>query len=850
MSFKSYFKRIFDLFSIFVIIQISVITASLINVIDTFDVVLKFMYNVDLRILIIVFITILTNGIVFLHLGKCFTLIKTKSVNEFDAFLILCVFTLSATIFICFLTMQLYLYKVIILFVLLILALAMIAFRININSYEINAENECCLLKDIYDNKLPFNVPVTINDIDVDYDLFERTAIVDDICASINTTKNSFVIGLEGTWGSGKTTIINNVKKKLVKLPQNIIIDDFEPWSIGTQEALLLEMYEKIFYHAKGRKIYFTEKKILRHIICEVVDKCSEKGLLGELLKNDLPLSEDSNKLKKKISSFLEANNKRIIFVVDNLDRTSSDNIIFILKIISNILDIPYVTFILSYDKERMDNVLSDYTKINSNYIEKIINKVITIPNINSSIQKSFYSKCISNLLDAYEISFEKRNSFHIIENYLYNKIKNTRQFIRYINSVFPFLYENHLDFFDLISIKTIQFFEPSIYNQIYDNRRLFVSFDRDANYEYEHMSSEKIKKLREEFFKEFFNGFSLETIDLICAMFPDISNYASPTLAIVEHKKPNIASAQINYNICSYKYFELYFVQNANFHVLIGEDVKQFLSHINSSSGKTDMEKIIIEKANSIPEHLQNNWCEILVRHIEIVNEKSAINFAIALFNNNHLFNINPRFMGLDARSWIIGLIADILKNSNVESINSFLQGIGACYNKLEGLCSLLHFMGIENNPENQLIQIVNQSYMKMCGEVLRKNIDLYDSTNYSFHNIYGLIYKKNNIDSNIKIKYISNISDTKNIYKILADIITVSISNHYTYAITEKDINLFFDNENAIDNLLKDNPPKNDSESFILQVYNHYKNKIVNPNDVFNKYSISLNYPFDFKL
>ena len=44
------------------------------------------------------------------------------------------------------------------------------------------------------------------------------------------------------------------------------IIDDFKPWAIGSQEAMLLEMYEKIFYNTNDRKILYSEKKILKNI--------------------------------------------------------------------------------------------------------------------------------------------------------------------------------------------------------------------------------------------------------------------------------------------------------------------------------------------------------------------------------------------------------------------------------------------------------------------------------------------------------------------------------------------------------------------------------------------------------
>lgn len=115
----------------------------------------------------------------------------------------------------------------------------------NMASYNVNYD-----LKSIYDNEFTVKegMPILISEKDVDYDLLGRKIIINQLYKYISNYKAdaSYVIGLIGDWGSGKTTILNNVKRELKKNRQVVLIDDFDPWIYGTQEALLTDMFDKI----------------------------------------------------------------------------------------------------------------------------------------------------------------------------------------------------------------------------------------------------------------------------------------------------------------------------------------------------------------------------------------------------------------------------------------------------------------------------------------------------------------------------------------------------------------------------------------------------------------------------
>ena len=51
-------------------------------------------------------------------------------------------------------------------------------------------------------------------------------------------------------------------------------------------------------------------------------------------------------------------------YVIDNLERASAENIIFLFKLISTVFDLPNIIYLLSYDQARMNEILSDTAQI------------------------------------------------------------------------------------------------------------------------------------------------------------------------------------------------------------------------------------------------------------------------------------------------------------------------------------------------------------------------------------------------------------------------------------------------------------------------------------------------------
>lgn len=61
---------------------------------------------------------------------------------------------------------------------------------------------------------------------------------------------------LKGAWGSGKTTILNNVKDKLSK--ENLVFID-EPWVYNDEKSLLVAFFDSIMKEINcGFRVFYT----------------------------------------------------------------------------------------------------------------------------------------------------------------------------------------------------------------------------------------------------------------------------------------------------------------------------------------------------------------------------------------------------------------------------------------------------------------------------------------------------------------------------------------------------------------------------------------------------------------
>ena len=525
---KLYFKRLLELYKTTKIAKMIIIAFTITLIIDKMNIPTA-IYNFGGYSLI--FGIILLVGISFFELYLK-DLIFIKVVNYFD-FSIIVVFLTGVIYLINYLIFEysLNIYKLYSLIILILSSLILIIFRyIFINKNKKEKYNSNIIdLKDAYENKFPNgeNSLYFIDESPVEYDLLERNEIISNLYNNIKEcrTEHQYVIGLTGTWGSGKTTILNNVKKiiKDSKDKELIVIDSFDPWVYEDKTALFRAMFDTILSEI-GLKFSIVETNKFIDYLTNIIFGATNLDKF-RINRNE---SQEIQRMKDIINNYLIENNKRIVFIVDNIERANKENILLILKSVFSIFNFDRMIYIISFDKERMKTILRDSLDTDFEYIEKIIQNEIEVPQISTNQIFNINYKVIGNILNVYGISETERKELEqIIREYSKN-IKNLRDLKRNINSIISsnYINNNYLNKIDSFIIKYISLKNKDLINAIYNNRLYFISEDYSIYQDDYMFDREKYNKETDNFFKNLFNGENNKYINLLSVCFPNVKLY------------------------------------------------------------------------------------------------------------------------------------------------------------------------------------------------------------------------------------------------------------------------------------------------------------------------------------
>lgn len=343
-------------------------------------------------------------------------------------------------------------------------------------------------LKDILDLKTNNNLKnidkIIIKDSDDDIpDIFKIDRTKEELKIAISKYST---IGVVGEWGSGKSTLINSTIKELNK-SDFIIIKDFDPWSIKSQDALILAMYNTITENL-GENIGFFKRKKVQNALINISTNIPYigKGIVN-FFENNIDDYTEYKEIKADLVEKLEKlknSGKRLVFIIDNLDRMNSNNVLFLLTLIETLFKLPNITYILAYNKNRLNGIFED-NRIDLRYLEKIINKEIFMPVLDRDVLKL----CLKNLLIIY--NYDIYNYDDIIKK-ICKRFDNIRQFICFCNSLTkkPFIFNDlrpELDYpldveYEFFIIQSIKFFDYQIYLQIYTDKDLLIENIEQGN--------------------------------------------------------------------------------------------------------------------------------------------------------------------------------------------------------------------------------------------------------------------------------------------------------------------------------------------------------------------------------
>ncbi len=273
----------------------------------------------------------------------------------------------------------------------------------------------------------------------------------------IASTTTPITIGIQGEWGSGKTSLINSIyhyfenKEKY----KQIWINSWESSLLSTPEESLLKIINEIIEElltadenkSKAEQIKKSASTVFKGALR--IGASAALGLkAGEVAEELLSSKENSIKsLRNQLTNLvLEIGERKtnsfekVIVYVDDLDRIEPKNAVAVLELLKNIFSIPHCIFILAIDYQvvvkGLEHKFGKQTAQNEWEFRAFFDKIIQLPFMMPMGQYNI-GKYVNNLLTKIGFVQEPGLNEEAIKEIILRTIGgNPRSIKRLVNSV------------------------------------------------------------------------------------------------------------------------------------------------------------------------------------------------------------------------------------------------------------------------------------------------------------------------------------------------------------------------------------------------------------------------------
>lgn len=305
---------------------------------------------------------------------------------------------------------------------------------------------------------------------------------------------DGFVIAVYGSWGLGKSTLLNFTLHYLEQKPESeqLVIVRFNPWWFSGQEDLTRRFFEQL--QADLSKKVLSKWRALIEQITIYGEAVSEIPILlsirhTELLPKWLKVivqtakasrqPKDVYKLKEDIDKILKKQQKRIVIVIDDIDRLTAEEIRQLFRVIKAVANFPNIVYLLLFDKEVVVKALTETQGIPGEaYLEKIVQVPFELPLPDKlSLRRLLDEQLSSILADTPEQLFDKTYWIKLYFTGIDHFIKTPRDIVRLTNTLrvtYPVV-KGEVNAADFLAIEVLRVFYPSVYDIVRKNSGAFT---------------------------------------------------------------------------------------------------------------------------------------------------------------------------------------------------------------------------------------------------------------------------------------------------------------------------------------------------------------------------------------
>lgn len=405
----------------------------------------------------------------------------------------------------------------------------------------------------------------------------------------------SFVIGIEGPWGAGKSSFLNLVLNDLGNV-EDVIILTFNPWNFTGQNELLAEFFSslsEVLSEKLGKDGMETLQGYASKLQMQVAvnPKISLFGFLDVDFGSVKGQKETLQQGRKKIDSRLKALGKKIVIVVDDIDRLDKLETRLIMKLVKMTANFPNTVFLLAYDRKRVCERLNEDGWPGDEYLKKIIQVSFTLPEPDKQqlLQVLFFDldKTIEGVYGEVRLEGEdeKRWGELLYEGFrdLFKTIRDIKRFVSSLRLNWSIMGKDEINPVDFIGIEAIRVFAPDFYSAIAANKSLFTETTNHQVGSYSRNEDSKLE-IYKELKKLIPDGYAKAIQGITKVLFPQVDEMSYGNEWQSEWRKEN--------RICAQERFDFYFQLGVPRGEVSGVEAKDLIDSL--SDPKLFSEKVL----------------------------------------------------------------------------------------------------------------------------------------------------------------------------------------------------------------------------------------------------------------
>jgi energy-coupling factor transporter ATP-binding protein EcfA2 len=221
------------------------------------------------------------------------------------------------------------------------------------------------------------------------------------LTSTILDTDPHFTIAIFGKWGSGKTTLLKKIETILKSSQQNRVLPVFfDAWRYQHEEHMILPLLDTVAENLKRQGNYWRDLgNAIGTAIVSLASAITVKTYFAELSGPEVFKQAQSarqeirsdyykwlNELQRAVDTIRKDDSKRrIVVIIDDLDRCLPYKVVEVLESIKTILDIEGFIFVVALDEEVAKNSIEShygdkYRDQSKEYLKKLIQVEFRLP--------------------------------------------------------------------------------------------------------------------------------------------------------------------------------------------------------------------------------------------------------------------------------------------------------------------------------------------------------------------------------------------------------------------------------------------------------------------------------------